>query len=255
MISYSKELPHIKITKTCDNASVEYKQVLGSFMSLSLNKKVSYLTYEVMKGKGLLSVNTSFVRGKAKIHGHECFESVSRYNNFNDDKEYEVISFDRINKGKVQSLAYIEEYPNGVREFYSFKDKHFLEHWAIGDNGSGIETHLESKGIIRDVENKILSEVDQAGLYDLAGEYLVTIGENAYETVRLILFAAENQVSDFFIDKNGNELFHRFFIPDDGFNGKFTHNPYSSQYPTAEVLTVNKRKCVCTSYVLRSDII
>lgn len=255
MDSYSKSLPQIQITKTSSNGKVEYNQVLGSFMDLKLNESVSYVTYEVMKGKGLLSENKSFVRGRAKIHGKECLESVSHYNNFNDDKVYEVISFDRIKDNKVQSLAYIEEYPNGVREFYTFKDKHFMEHWAIGENGSGLEVSLKANGNIIDMDGHIKSSTNHTGLCDLTGEYLITIGEKTYEAVRLVLFAAENQVSDFFIDRDGKELFHRFFIPDEGFNGKFADNPYSTQYPDAEVLKVNDRKCVCTSYVFRSDII
>lgn len=126
MHPFSNTLPIISIIKQSNCGAVEYKQVLGSFMEPKLGEKVTYANYEVIKGKGLTGVNEGYVRGWARIHGIDCFESVSSYINFNDDKKYEVISFDRIVDSHVQSLAYIEEYPDGCRDFYTFKDKHFM---------------------------------------------------------------------------------------------------------------------------------
>jgi len=250
MYQFSNTLPKIKFTELSKSGYVEFRQVLSSFMEPKLGAKVSFGTYEVMKGKGLLAINESYVRGKVKVHGIPCFESVSTYVNHNDNKKYEVISFDRIIDGHVQPLAYIEEYPNGCREFYTFKDKHFMDHWAIGENNCGMEINLKSKGIITCDGGKILASEDRSGLTDIVGEYEVKINEKTFHTVRLVLMAAENQVSDFFIDTNGKEVMHRFFIPDDGFNDSMKENPYSKQFPEAYTITVNDRKRVCTTYVI-----
>jgi len=255
MYQFSNTLPKIEITELSKCGAVEYKQVLGSFMEPKLGEKVSYAEYEVMKGKGLIVINEGYVRGNAKIHGIACFETVSSYANFNDNKKHEVISFDRIMDGHVQPLAYIEEYPNGCRDFYTFKDKHFMEHWATGENNSGIETNLISKGLITCDGDKILVSDDRSGMYDIIGEYEIKINEKVFNAVRLFFIAAENQVSDFFIDINGKEIMHRFFIPDDGFDGSMKENTYSMQFPEAYTITVNNRKCVCTNYVIPDYII
>jgi len=250
MCQFSNTLPKIEFIELSKSGSIEFRQVLSSFMEPKLNEKVSFGTYEVMKGKGLLAVNEAYVRGKAKIHGIPCFETVSTYVNFKDNKKYEVISFDRIVDRHIQSLAYIEEYPNGCREFYTFKDKHFMEHWATGENNCGMEINLKSKGIIACDEDKIFASDETSGMYDIVGEYEIKIYEKTFHTVRLVLMAAENQVSDFFIDINGKEIMHRFFIPDDGFNDSMKENPYSKQFPEAYSITVNNRKCICTTYVI-----
>lgn len=250
MFQFPKDLPKIHITEKSKSGTIEYKQVLGSFMEPKLGEKVRYASYEVMKGKGLLGVSEAYIRGKARIHGNDCFESVSSYINFNDEKKYEVISFDRIEDGYVQSLAYIEEYPDGCRDFYTFKDEHFMKHWAIGENNSGISVKLRNKGEITCNGDKLLVSEERYGLYDIVGEYKVRINGKTFETVRLVLIAAENQVSDFFIDMNGKEIMHRFFIPDEGFHGSMKDNPYSAQFPGAYTIAVNNRKCVCTTYVI-----
>lgn len=250
MFEFPKGIPDVRIVEKCKNGEVEYKQVLGNFMEPKFGEKVRYGTYEVMKGKGLLGVNKAYVRGKARIHGIDCFECVSSYMNFIDDKKYEVISFDRIIDNHVQSLAYIEEYPDGCRDFYTFKDEHFMKHWAIGENNSGLSINLKTNGEIScDGDNLIVCN-ERSGLYDIVGEYTVNIHDKEFHVVRLVLLAAENQVSDFFIDHNGKEIMHRFFIPDDGFGDKMKGNPYSKQYPEAYTLMVNDRKCICTTYVL-----
>lgn len=250
MHEFSKKLPEIEIIELSKQGKVEYRQGLASFMEPKLGEKVSYAQYEVMKGKGLLVINDAYIRGKAKIHGIDCFECVSSYANFNDNKKYEVISFDRIVDGHVQPLAYIEEYPNGCREFYTFKDKHFMEHWAIGENNSGMEINLRSKGHITCDGDKIFVSDERYGMYDIVGEYQLKINKKIFHVVRLFLISTENQVSDFFIDMSGKEIMHRFFIPDEGFRGKMKENPYSKQFPDAYTITVNNRKCICTAYVI-----
>lgn len=250
MKRFSKDLPKIKITELSKNGTVEYRQMLGSFMEPRIGEKVSYAEYEVMKGKGLLAVNEAYVRGRARIHGIDCYESVSSYTNFNDNNKYEVISFDRMVEGHMQSLAYIEEYPNGVRDFYTFKDKHFMEHWAIGDNNSGMEIKLRSKGAITCDGDKISVSEENTGMYDVVGKYEVQIGERLFEAFRLVFLAAENQVSDFFIGMDGKEIMHRFFIPDEGFGARLKENPYSLQFPLAYTISMNNRKCICSKYVI-----
>lgn len=252
---FPKTLPKISIMEQSKQGAVEFRQVLGSFMEPKLGEKASYANYEVMKGKGLRAVNEAFVRGKARIHGIDCFEAVSSYVNFNNDKKYEVISFDRITEGHVQSLAYIEEYPDGCRDFYTFKDEHFMKHWAIGENNSGMEINLNSKGMITCSGDRISVEDEYSGLYDIVGQYEVKINDRAFKTVRLFLIAAENQVSDFFIDLNGREVMHRFFIPDEGFGNSMKENTYSMQFPDAYTIAINERRCVCTTYVIPDYVI
>lgn len=251
MNKFPKYLPEISIKKVSDYGEVEYRQSLASFQELKIGEKVSYAEYEVMKGNGLLVVNNSYIRGKARIHGLECFENVSSYANANDDKKYEVISFDRIEEGYIRPLAYIEEYPNGYRDFYTFKDNHFMEHWAIGENNIGMEINLKTKGIITCKGNEISAIEEKSGLYDIVGKYIVEINGKEYDTVRLVLIFAEDQVSDFFIAKDGKEVMHRFFMPDEGYNGNMKENPYSNQFPEAYTVTINNnRKCICVKYVL-----
>lgn len=251
MYKFPHDLPKIVITEISKYGKVEYRQGFASFMEPKLGEKVSYAEYEVMEGKGLIVVNNSYIRGKAMIHGLECFENVSSYANAKDNKKYEVISFDRIEKGHIRPLAYIEEYPNGCREFYTFKDKHFMQHWAIGENNIGMEINLKTKGAIVCNGNEVSVIDEKYGLYDIVGEYTVELNGKKYETVRLFFIGAENQVSDFFIDKDGKEIMHRFFIPDEGYNGNMKENPYSTQFPNAYTITINNyRKCTCVKYVL-----
>lgn len=131
MHNFSKEPPVIELIEVSKEASVKYKEVLGSFIEPKIGETCCYASYEVMQGKGLLSIHEAFVNNKAKIHGVECFECVSTYNNFKNNKKYEVISFNREHENHIQSLAYIEEYPNGIKEFYTFKDEHFTSNWGI----------------------------------------------------------------------------------------------------------------------------
>lgn len=109
-------------------------------------------------------------------------------------------------------------------------------------------------GIITVAENVIKTENDQAGVYDLVGEYQLKIDKQVFEVFRLIFIAHENQVSDFFIDKNGKEIMHRFFIPDEGFGGKMKENPYSTIYPLATTLRLNNRKCICSTFEISNRI-
>lgn len=130
-----------------------------------------------------------------------------------------------------------------------------MKHWAIGENTSGMEINLESKGLITCSGDRISVQDEYPGLYDIVGEYEVGIDDRTFETVRLFLVAAENQVSDFFIDLNGREVMHRFFIPDEGFGGSMKENTYSMQFPDAYTIAVNERRCVCTTYVIPDYVI
>lgn len=118
-----------------------------------------------------------------------------------------------------------------------------------------MEIELRSKGIITCDGDKILVQDEQPGMYDIVGEYQIQIDNKLFHTVRLILIAAERQVSDFFIDLNGKEIMHRFFIPDEGFNGSMKEKPYSMQFPRAYTIVVNNRKCICTTYVIPDYVI
>lgn len=247
MFKFPNEVPIIGLIEVSKEATVEYREILGSFVEPKLGETCRYASYEVMKGKGLLSLHEGSIKGKAKIHGIKCFECVSTYNNLNDGKKYEVISFNRIHDSHVQSLAYIEEYPNGTREFYTFKDDHFNENWGIGKNNEGLKIQLRNRGLITANGNEISTQIDESGQYDLVGEYRLKIDHQVFEVFRLIFIAHENQVSDFFIDKNGKEIMHRFFIPDEGFGGKMKETPYSQQYPLAYVLKLNNRNCICST--------
>lgn len=256
MCKFPNDLPKITITEVSKYGEVEYRQGLASFMEPKLGAKVSYAEYEVMKNNGLIVVNHSYIRGKAKIHGLECFENVSSYGNAMDDKKYEVISFDRVEENHIRPLAYIEEYPDGYRDFYTFKDKHFMEHWAQGENNVGMEINLKSRGTITCNEDNLITSSDKYGVYDIVGEYKVQINGKEFDTVRLVLMCAEHQISDFYIGKDGKEVMHRFFMPDDGFWGEMKDNTYSTQFPNAYTIKINnKRKCVCVKYVIPEYVI
>ncbi len=249
----NSKVPEIEFKEISKDAEVTFKQVLGNFVEPKLNEKATFLSYEMMKGIGFESKHEVVVKNKAKVHGISCFECRSSYINFRDGKKYEVISYDRITDDYVQSLAYIEEYPDGTREFYSYKDQHFLDHWGMGEDNCGMKIHLKSEGEILSVDNKLIVKEERAGLYDLVGRYELTINNKSYETVRLVFLAAENQISDFFIDKNGKEIMHRFFIPNEGFGKSQKDQKYSKQYPNAEVIKINERECVLTTYVIHED--
>ncbi|HTY07768.1 MAG TPA: hypothetical protein VMF29_01260, partial [Candidatus Edwardsbacteria bacterium] len=62
--------------------------------------------------------------------------------------------------------------------------------------------------------------------------------------------AADDQVSDFFIGRAGKELFHRFFIPNDGFKGSLKDNNYAAKYPGVSVIKVNDTRCVLSSIII-----
>lgn len=244
-----KSIPTVEILILKDYGEVEFKQSFSNFIEPKLDQKSKYANYEVLKGEGLLSIHDTYVRGKARIHGMDCFEIVSSYCNFNDHQKYEVITFERCTDTHVQALAFIEESRDGTREFYTFKDQHFMEHWAIGENNCGLEIKQKSKGIIIAIGDQIISANEMPGTSDIIGEYLLTIDGEAFKTVRMFYIGAENQVTDFFIGMDGKEIMHRYFIPDHGFDDKRIDYPYSHEYPNAHVIRVNDRKCICTNYV------
>jgi hypothetical protein len=250
MFEFPRKLPKIEIIELSKTGSVVCNQVLGWVMEPKPGEKASYAEYEAMEGRGLLVVNEGFVSNHARIHGIDCYEMVSSYANFNDKKKHTVITFNRIIDDHIQSLAYIEEYPGGRRDFYTFKDEHFMEHWAEGDDNSGMEIQLVNKGLITADDDKIIAPDGKNGMYDVVGEYQINIGGEAIPSVRLVFISSDSQVSDFFIGKNGKEIFHRLFIPDDGFDGSLKESSYSKKYPNAYTLMVNDRKCICTSYVI-----
>lgn len=250
MIDFPQILPEIKLHQVNQIGSVTCKQRLGSFVELKLGEKARYGEYEAMEGKELINVHEEEVTRKMRIHGIDCFEAEGTYTNFRDKKKHRVVSYNRENDGHIQSLAFMEEYPDGITDFYSFKDQHFMEHWAEGENNSGRAIKLKSKGHIQSMDGKLVVKNDQNGTQDVVGEYILEISERKFNTIRLVLIAGENQVSDFFIGMDGKELLHRFFIPDCGFAEEMKDNPYSSQYPKALTIEVNDRKCICTTYVI-----
>lgn len=250
MFKTTKEIPAIEVLKISNQGEVIFKQSFSNFVEPKMGQKSKFATYGVMKGEGLMSVHEVTVRGKARVHGIECFEIVSSYSNMNNNKSYEVVTFDRCTSTHVQSLAFIEEDRNGVRDFYTFKDEHFMEHWAIGENNCGIEIHQISKGIIVDDNGQLKSSTELPGTIDIVGTYTLKIDNQEYETVRLVYIGAEEQMTDFFIDKSGREIMHRYFIPDSGFNKKRKDFPYSHEFPGALVVKLNERNCICSGYVI-----
>jgi hypothetical protein len=250
MLDFPKNVPEVTITELRKTCAVECRQVLGWFVEPKLGEKARYADYEVLQGKGLLGVNECSVKNKTKIHGIECFEIASSYFNINDDRQYHVTSYCRIIDGHVQSLAYCEEYPDGTKDFYTFKDKHFMDHWAEGENNSGMDVSLRTKGIISHDGDTFHTPSFQNGINDIVGEYRVLIGDREHHCARLMLVAAEDQVSDFFIDHTGKELFHRFFIPNDGFKGSMKDQSYVSKFPDAYSIRFNDKICVLSSLIL-----
>lgn len=249
-MDFPKAAPTITLTEIGKTGAVECRQVLGWFVEPKLGEQARYAEYEVLEGKGLLGVNECAVGSKARIHGIDCFEIVSSYINFNDKKQHQVISYCRINNGHVQSLAYCEESSDGVRDFYTFKDRHFMEHWAEGEDNSGTAIGLRSTGAISHDGDAFRTPLVKNGVYDVVGEYRVRIGARDYQCVRLMFLAAEDQISDFFIDHQGRELFHRFFIPNDGFRRTKQGARYLSRFPNACSLRLNDTTCVLSSIII-----
>ena len=88
------------------------------------------------------------------------------------------------------------------------------------------------------------------GTYDIVGRYKVVIGERAFDTIRLVLIACDGQVSDFYIDTNGREIMHRFWVLDSWGYDDDLKIPYSERWPHIEILYLNDEKRVCTDYVV-----
>jgi hypothetical protein len=250
MICFPNELPEITLHQVKQKGSVTCKQVLGSFVELKLGEKVRYGEYEGLEGKELINVHEEIVTRRMRIHGIDCFEVEGTYTNFRDKKKHRVVSYNREIDGHIQALAYLEEYADGITDFYSFKDQHFMEHWAEGVNNAGREIKLESKGHIQCIEGKLVVDNDKNGVHDVVGEYILEISGREFNTIRFVLIAGENQASDFFIGMDGREVLHRFFIPDYGFNEEMKDNPYSRQYPQALIQGINDRNCICTTYAI-----
>jgi uncharacterized protein YodC (DUF2158 family) len=250
MPDFPKTAPEITITELSKSGSVECRQVLGWFVEPKLGEHARYAEYEVLEGKGLLGVNECNVRSKVRIHGLDCFEIASSYFNLNDKQQHQVMTYCRIIDGRVQSLAYCEERSDGIKDFYSFKDEHFMDHWAEGENNAGMEVSLKTTGIISHEGNAYHTSAVQNGTYDVIGEYQVIIGGRKHHCVRVFFIAAEGQASDFFVGDDGRELFHRFFLPNDGFAGSMKDDTYISRFPDAHSITINGKKRVVSSMIV-----
>lgn len=245
---FTERRPKVTINRIADAGECPYHQALSTFLPLQIGASVTVHEYEVLKHDRRLSMHTDKVSHKAKIHGQECYQFTARYNNQNNKKDYEYITFEAKIDGHMKSLGIIEEGRDGTRHFYTFKDDYFMKHLALGENNSGLPELLTHKGLITEGDGQLYTSKDQPGSFDIVGRYKVSIDDKNFECTRLVLISNEDQVSDFFILDDGRELFHRFFTPDMGYDGK--RNPtFSQEYPKAMTLQLNDRLLVCVSYI------
>lgn len=84
-------------------------------------------------------------------------------------------------------------------------------------------------------------------LYFTSYKYELAIENKVHKVMRLIYFAHENQFSDFFITREGEEIMHSFYIPDHGYGNNRVDNPFSKEFPDTEVLYINNEKVVLSS--------
>ncbi len=192
----------------------------------------------------------SYVKGEAKVHGIMCMEIASTYIGYADGKVYENSTFDRLTDTHVQTLASVEDC-YGVKYIQTFLDESFQEHYAMGEDNCGVEIALCSKGIITcNSDPQVSSTVLTPGTYDIVGRYSVKLWDRTFDTIRLVYFAAENQMSDFYIDNLGREVLHRCFIPDEwGLRDK-EGTLLSVRWPFAGKIARNDYQYVITNCVL-----
>lgn len=242
-------VPKYKLHRVSEEGEVKFESVLGSFIGLNDNayEGVEYSTYEVMKGLGLIGKHKAKITGKAKIHGIECIEVTSTYFHFSNQKELLNVCYCRKNEDKIQTVAIFEEYPDGFKVLYTMKDQFFIENHAVGENNCGMNIFHKSNNGVEVLANSIKCEDVRPGKYELIGEYELSIDNKVHKVFRLIYFAHENQFSDFFITNEGEEIMHRFYVPDNGYGNNRIGNPFSKEFPNAEVLYINNERVVLST--------
>jgi len=159
------------------------------------------------------------------------------------------VYIERITETHIQTLAALED-SYGVLLVQTFLDDDFKKHWTVGKDNCGLEIRLRRKGIIDCCNNDLFSDIIDPGTYDLVGRYQVSIGNRTFDTVRLVLIACDGQVTDFFIDSEGKEILHRFWVLDSWGYDDDIKLPYSIRWPHVEVMSLNGEKRVCTTYVI-----
>lgn len=236
---------------------IKYYQILGTFLTLEIGNSSTYAQYDTRKStaKTKISEHLTYVKGKAVVHGINCFEVVGTFSGLIDDKSYECVTFERITDTHKQTLAAIEDC-YGTKSLQTFKDDDFMKHFAMGEHNCGMAIELMPKGIIiSDTPDDFRTDLEAPGTYDVVGTYKLHINGIEFRAIRMIYIAADGQVSDFFIDDDGREIMHRFFVPDQWGMDDKTPILYSERWPHLEIITLNNDKKVCTTYAIPSYIV
>ena len=233
--------------------SVVHEELPGMFIIPREGEKIEFGLYDRPGGirSGLYTLE---VTGRVELHGLEGAEIRSRYSEAGGPDEESVI-FAQLTDTHCRYLGGMSV-ANGQRRILTFLDEGFSDAYGIGEENSGFPTHRAYRGII--TENGGALTCTAAGdASDLAGRFEVTLGDQKYDTVRLLDLQNGNagwMLTEYYLDRAGRTVLWRRFNRDDWAQPRFGRH-WSEMLPENERLTLNGETFVhwydcITSYIL-----
>lgn len=189
------------------------------------------------------------VKGYACVHGIHCLEFVESLYMFG-EIFHELIQYIVITDTHIKTIAAVDE-QGGVRVFHTFKDDDFNEHWGIGVDHCGMKINLKQEGIITRQSTNVLYVKDELpGTNDVIGRYLVQIGGKEFDTIRQIYIGKLGEITESYIDVNGNVILKRHFVLKSDYDLKKLNVKCVDALELGNVFYLNNKERICESYVL-----
>lgn len=196
----------------------------------------------------------SSVNGFACIHGIRCLEFLESLYMFG-EIFHELTQYIVVTDTHIKTIAAIDK-QEGVRVFHTFKDDDFNGHWGIGIDHCGMKILLKQEGIITcKTINNLYMKDEIPGTSDVVGRYMVRIGGKEFDTIRQIFIGNHGEVTEFYIDVNGNQILKRHFSLN--LDNVFIDNNDNSveEFELGDVFYLNDKGRICESYIVHDFVI
>ena len=241
-----KNLPEILPKYTIEKSEktpfeVRHEELMGLLIVPRLGEKLSFGMYD-MPERNKTGEYRLQVTGEVDIHGVRGVEIAAQYFEKGEQKEESTV-FAQLTDTHCRYLGGMN-IVDGVRTITTFLDGDaFTYSYAIGENNCGSEVERrpgKAKALITVSENGLKADLSD-DISDIVGRFTVTLGDKAYDTVRLIDIQSSNgghMLCEYYLNADGRTVLWRRFNSNSWAYARYGKT-WTEMLPKNETLTVN----------------
>lgn len=221
---------------------VRHEELPGMFIRPKIGEKLTFGMYDLPARK-LTGIYRLEATGEVMLHGVRGVEIASTYTE--GKTEMRSVLFAQLTDTHCRYLGGERVDGNGVRHIDTFLDDGFSEAYGIGPDNCGFPVERRVEGRITEKDDAL--QTDAAGdVSDIVGRYEVRLGNQTYDTVRLVDFqdtAQGGMLCEYYLTADGRTALWRRFNEDTWAMARYGR-PWTEALPFSERLILNGKTFV-----------